>query len=205
MLFGRSRPWHKGDAYATPVSGMYRFKHADLAKFQGIAGILQSAGNFDGSVQAIRVAGDIAVPEFEIRSASHAVNLKTSFRARVNGHNGDVALDHVDSRFLRTAIMSAGAVASPAEDEPKSLSLDAAFREARRLAFRQSVARLQQASSAAVTTLLKIMVDPTAPHSTRVRAADSVLGHSAKAIEIEDIEARVSELERSANQKAGGQ
>ena len=41
-----------------------------------------------------------------------------------------------------------------------------------------------------------------APHSTRVRAADSVLDHSAKAIEIEDIEARVSELERT-NQKAG--
>ena len=49
-----------------------------------------------------------------------------------------------------------------------------------------------------MTTLLKIMVVPTAPHSTRVRAADSVLDHSAKAIEIEDIEARVAELERMA-------
>jgi hypothetical protein len=75
---------------------------------------------------------------------------------------------------------------------------DAAYREARRLAFRQSVARLQQASSAAVSTLLKVMVDPGTPASTKVRAADSVLGHSAKAIEIEDIEARVSELERAA-------
>jgi hypothetical protein len=75
---------------------------------------------------------------------------------------------------------------------------DAPYREARRLAFRQSVARLQQASGAAVTTLLKIMLDPTAPHSTRVRAADSLLDHSAKAIEIEDIEARVAELERIA-------
>ena len=54
-----------------------------------------------------------------------------------------------------------------------------------------------------MTTLLKIMVDPLAPHSTRVRAADSVLDHSAKAIEIEDIEARVSELERAAGEKAG--
>jgi hypothetical protein len=80
----------------------------------------------------------------------------------------------------------------------KDPAFDAAYREARRMAFRQSVARLQQASSAAVTTLLKIMVDPTAPHSTRVRAADSVLDHSAKAIEIEDIEARVAELERIA-------
>jgi len=65
-------------------------------------------------------------------------------------------------------------------------------------AFSQSIARLQQASGAAVSTLLKIMVDQSAPASTRVRAADSVLDHAAKAIEIEDIEARVSELERAA-------
>jgi phage shock protein A len=42
------------------------------------------------------------------------------------------------------------------------------------------------------------MVDPAAPASTKVRAADSVLDHSAKAIELEDIEARVAELERQA-------
>ena len=36
-----------------------------------------------------------------------------------------------------------------------------------------------------------------APASTRVRAAECVLNHSAKAIEIEDIEVRVAELERS--------
>src|ERR1022692_1357695 len=69
-----------------------------------------------------------------------------------------------------------------------------AYREARRAAFSQSIARLQQATSAAVSTLLKVMVDPNTPASTRVRAADSVLNHSAKAIEIEDIEARVAEL-----------
>src|SRR5664279_1339678 len=71
-----------------------------------------------------------------------------------------------------------------------------AYGEARRAAFGQSIARLQQASSAAVSTLLKVMVDASTPASTRVRAADSVLNHSAKAIELEDIEARVCELER---------
>jgi hypothetical protein len=74
----------------------------------------------------------------------------------------------------------------------------AAYREARRDAYAQSIARLQQASSAAVSTLLKIMVDGNAPSASRVRAADCVLDHSAKAIETEDIEARVSELERAA-------
>ena len=75
---------------------------------------------------------------------------------------------------------------------------EAAYRTARRAAFGQSISRLQQAAGAAVTTLLKVMVDPNSPASTRVRAADSVLDHAAKAIEIEDIEVRVAELERAA-------
>ena len=79
----------------------------------------------------------------------------------------------------------------------KEPEFDAAYRQARRLAFGQSIARLQQASGAAVSTMLKIMVDPNAPASTRLRAADSVMQHTAKAIEIEDVEGRVAELERS--------
>ena len=77
----------------------------------------------------------------------------------------------------------------------KEPAFDKAYRDARRAVFKQSIARMQQATGAAVTTLLKIMVDQNTPASTRVRAADSILDHSAKAIEIEDIEARVSELE----------
>jgi hypothetical protein len=42
------------------------------------------------------------------------------------------------------------------------------------------------------------MLDANAPASTRARAADSVLDHAAKAIEIEDIEARVAALESAA-------
>jgi hypothetical protein len=45
------------------------------------------------------------------------------------------------------------------------------------------------------------MLDPSMPASTRVRAAECVLAHAAKAIEIEDVEARVSELERAADEK----
>jgi hypothetical protein len=79
----------------------------------------------------------------------------------------------------------------------KEPEFNAAYREARPAAFSQSIARLQQASGAAVSTLLKVTVDSSTPPSTKVRAADSVLEHSAKAIELEDIEARLSELERA--------
>jgi hypothetical protein len=73
-----------------------------------------------------------------------------------------------------------------------------AYREARRAAFSQSIARLQQGTSAAATTLIKLLLDPNTPASVRARVADSIFNHAAKAIEIEDIEARVAELERAA-------
>ena len=70
-----------------------------------------------------------------------------------------------------------------------------AYRDARRAAVGQAVARLQQGTSAAATTLLKVMVDLNTPASVKVRAAEAILNHSAKAIEIEDIDARVAALE----------
>ena len=74
----------------------------------------------------------------------------------------------------------------------------AAYREARRSAYGQAIARLQQGTSAAATTLLKTLIDPATPASVKVRAAEAIFNHAAKAIEIEDIEARVAELERAA-------
>jgi hypothetical protein len=74
----------------------------------------------------------------------------------------------------------------------------AAYLEARRAAVSQSNARLQQASSAAVSTLLKIMVDANAPASARVRAADRVLERANQAIEIEDTQPRLAALEQAA-------
>ena len=73
-----------------------------------------------------------------------------------------------------------------------------AYREARRAAFGQAIARLQQGTSAAATTLLKLLIEPGTPAAVRARVADSIFNHAAKTIEIEDIEARVAELERAA-------
>ena len=72
------------------------------------------------------------------------------------------------------------------------------YLDARRAAVAQSNARLQQASSAAVSMLLKTMVDASTSAAVRVRAANSILDHSRSAIEIEDIEARVAALEQAA-------
>jgi transposase-like protein len=86
----------------------------------------------------------------------------------------------------------------------KEPEFDASYRAAKRTAFGQSIARLHHLSSAAVSTLGKVMLDPATPPATRVRAADSILDHTTKAIEIEDIEARVSELERTMEASRAG-
>jgi hypothetical protein len=71
------------------------------------------------------------------------------------------------------------------------------FRQARRAAFSHATARLQSGSGAAASALLKTMLDQGAPAASRVRAADLVFQHGAKGFEMEDLEARVAELERA--------
>jgi hypothetical protein len=75
-------------------------------------------------------------------------------------------------------------------------AFQAMYRDARRAVVSQSDARLQQASGAAASTLLKIMVDANAPVMARVRAARSVLEHAKLAIESEDFAVRLAALER---------
>jgi len=81
--------------------------------------------------------------------------------------------------------------------EPEFLAM---YQEARRLAFSQSLGRLQEASGAAVTTTLKIMVDPNAPLGIRLRAAEIVLEQAAKAAEVEKL--GVTKRERRDHQRA---
>jgi hypothetical protein len=75
------------------------------------------------------------------------------------------------------------------------------YREARRAAFLQAIARLQQVASVAVSLLMKMIADPNAPAAVRVRAADSALKHARCGMEIEDIDARLRDLERAQSDK----
>jgi hypothetical protein len=73
----------------------------------------------------------------------------------------------------------------------------AMYLKARRAAVQQSVARLQQATGAASITMLKLMTDQNAPPAVRLRAAECVFEIAIKGIEIEDIDARVRQLEEA--------
>jgi transposase-like protein len=73
-----------------------------------------------------------------------------------------------------------------------------AYLQARREAVGQATARLQQSTGAAASTYLKLMVDPNVPAAVRLRAAECVFAQAVKAIEQEDLEARLVALEAAA-------
>jgi hypothetical protein len=74
-------------------------------------------------------------------------------------------------------------------------AFEEAYLKARRKAVSQSLARLQHASSAAVTALLRILLDTSSAAYSRVRAADCILERAIEALEIEDLEFRLRRLE----------
>ena len=75
-------------------------------------------------------------------------------------------------------------------------AFEAAYRTARRAAVTQAVTRLQQVSSGAVAVLVQVMADTANPAGTRVSAAKTVLEFSFRAVELEDLADRISQLEQ---------
>ena len=67
----------------------------------------------------------------------------------------------------------------------KERVFDAAYREAERAAFSQSISRLHKMAGAAVTVLGSVMVSANTPEGIKVKAADSILGHIFKHQQIE--------------------
>jgi hypothetical protein len=105
------------------------------------------------------------------------------------------------ARNLEEAAKSVGVSTKTLLRWQKLPQFDRAFREAKTVTFRQSLARLQQASGPAVTTLLKILVDPNAQLAVKARCAYYILDQTRKGMETEEIEARVSALELASGQR----
>jgi hypothetical protein len=81
-------------------------------------------------------------------------------------------------------------------------AFEAAYRAARREAVGQAIARLQQVSTAAVTVLVRVMASEKTPPSTRGAAAKIVLDTAIRAVELDDLQARIAALEARMGDKA---
>ena len=84
--------------------------------------------------------------------------------AKFNRKKEEAVAALLTQRNVEEAARSAGIGTQTLLRWLKVPEFQAAYREARRAAFAQSIARLQQAYWAAVTTLLKVMVTPPVQH-----------------------------------------
>jgi hypothetical protein len=69
------------------------------------------------------------------------------------------------------------------------------YRSARRESMQAVTARLQHAAARAVAALEELLQDSDAQAMARVIAAKTILDHAYRAIEVEDFESRIEELE----------
>ena len=133
---GSFGPWQVADPGESPVAGNYRFEHADLASFKGIAGILDSTGRYQGTLRELVVDGETETPDFRLTHFGNPLPLHTRFHARVDGTNGDTWLDPVEAtlgqshfwvqgQIVRvTAADAAGALHSIGHDLALTVNVD---------------------------------------------------------------------------------
>jgi hypothetical protein len=107
---GRFGPWMVDDPGETPIAASYRFEHANLASFKGIAGLLSSTGNFAGTLRDLEVDGDTDTPDFRLNTGGGAMHLRTHFHAEVDGTNGDTYLKSVDATLGQSHLTARGEV-----------------------------------------------------------------------------------------------
>jgi hypothetical protein len=123
-------------------------------------------------------------------SKSIVRNCKTSRKDRA-------ILALLEHPTLEKAAEAAGVHPSTLRRWLRQPEFQGALREGRREKYVQSMGLLHLGTNTAISNLLKIIRDPNQSGSTQVRAIDSWLNRVTKAIEIEDLLARVAALEQN--------
>jgi hypothetical protein len=121
---GHFGPWNSDSPGQTPVSGTYKFEHAFLGEFKGIDGVLTSHDSFGGTLANIETHGTVDIPDFKVRRAARSSPIASRFAASVNGLNGDVRLEHVETVIVKTNVLARGRIEGTPGRPRKTTSLD---------------------------------------------------------------------------------
>jgi hypothetical protein len=121
---GSFGPWAAGEPGDTPLRGDYTFENADLGVFAGIAGILTSTGQFEGSLSSVAARGQASVPDFRLKMSGNRVPLSTRFEVLVDGTNGNTILKPVLARLGTTDFTTSGGVIKHEGDLRRAIRLD---------------------------------------------------------------------------------
>ncbi len=115
----------------TPYSGRYDFRRADLAVFGGIAGMLDTRGEFEGTVGDTRVGGEASIPDFLVTRSQNVVPLEVRYQARVRDNGRIIELVSVETRFEQSELETSGEVSRVPDREGRVVRLDVSSEQAR--------------------------------------------------------------------------
>lgn len=121
---GKFGVWNQNDPGTTPIEGEYKFVQADLSVYEGISGMLSSAGNFAGKLSHIDISGETETPDFEVETGRHPVIQTTKFNAYVDATKGDTFLNRVDADFWKTHLVAQGSIAKSSDGKGKTALID---------------------------------------------------------------------------------
>ncbi|HEX6494843.1 MAG TPA: hypothetical protein VF018_05135 [Acidobacteriaceae bacterium] len=106
---GSVGPFRTNDYDATPLSGTYSLKDADLSTVHGVSGHAAGSGRYSGTFSRIDILGQASIPDFRAASA-HKVRLDATYRVGVNGTNGDVEIQQTQVKTGASVITASGSV-----------------------------------------------------------------------------------------------
>jgi hypothetical protein len=107
---GKIGPWLMADPGESPLTGKYRFENANLAAFKGIAGILDSNGQYQGTLRDLIVDGTTETPDFRLTHFGNTLELHTRFHAKVDVTTGDTWLAPVDAMLGHSHFTAQGQI-----------------------------------------------------------------------------------------------
>ena len=124
---GTFGPWRSGEPGETPIAGDYLFEKADLGVFAGIAGMMNSTGQFEGRLHALTVHGQVSVPEFPLAYVRQPRAAHRPIRALVDGTNGNTILQPVTATLGSTNFTTSGGIIRHEANQPRTISLNVAM------------------------------------------------------------------------------
>ena len=160
---GTFGPWHADEPGLTPVGGNYVFQNADMNVIKGLDGTLSSAGTYRGVLERIEVEGTTEMADFSLDLAGQPVSLNTTFKAVVDGTNGDTILERVDARLNNSAIVATGSIVRTQEVKGRHIDLNVTLEGARLEDLMQLAVKAAQPPITGQMDLVTHMVLPAGP------------------------------------------
>ena len=107
---GTVGPWTTADPGETSIAGQFRLEKADLGTIRGIAGTLDGAGQFEGTLRQLHVAGETRTPDFRLAHFGTALPLTARYKAIVDATTGDTWLNQVEARLGHSRLNATGSI-----------------------------------------------------------------------------------------------